>query len=180
MLAWIRANKYVAILMIFVRVYLGYQWIEGGWHKLTGGFDAAGFLKNAIANPIADKTTHELVYPNFVYFIEHFALPNVKLFNIIIPIGEFLVGAGLILGGLTAAAAFFGLLMNFMFMFAGTLNTNPWLVLIGVIVLFAGTNAGRYGLDYYLLPLLRKALKHKKPGGRGGETMTPAGTANAH
>jgi len=178
MLAWLRNNKYVAMLMIFVRVYLGYQWLQGGWHKLMGGFDAAGFLTNAINNPIADKTTHELVYPNFVYFIEHFALPNVKLFNYIIPIGEFLVGAGLILGGLTAAAAFFGLLMNFMFMFAGTLNTNPWLVLLGGIVLFAGTNAGRYGLDYYLVPLLRKALKLKMPKGDG--KLTPTGTAKAH
>ncbi|WP_127533923.1 DoxX family protein [Paenibacillus kobensis] len=179
MLAWLRENKYAAMLMIFVRVYLGYQWIEAGWHKLTGGFDAAGFLNNAINKPIADKTTQELVYPNFVYFIKHFALPNVKVFNILIPIGEFLVGAGLILGGLTAAAAFFGLLMNFMFMFAGTLNTNPWLVLIGGIVLFAGTNAGRYGLDYYLIPLLRKTFKVKKRG-VGGTMKPPAGTANAH
>jgi len=179
MLAWLRGNKYAAIVMIFVRVYLGYQWIEAGWHKLTGGFDAGGFLNNAIGKPIVDKTTQELVYPNFVYFVKHFALPNVKVFNVLIPIGEFLVGVGLILGGLTAAAAFFGLLMNFMFMFAGTLNTNPWLVLIGGLVLFAGTNAGRYGLDYYLIPLLRKAFtKAKKP--RGGGTTTPAVTANAN
>ncbi len=178
MLAWLRNNKYVAMLMVVVRVYLGYQWMVGGWHKLTGGFDATGFLTNAINNPVADKTTNELVYPNFVYFIEHFAIPNVKLFNILIPIGEFLVGAGLILGGLTAAAAFFGLLMNFMFMFAGTLNTNPWLVLLGGVVLVAGTNAGRYGLDYYLLPLLRKGLKFKKL--EGGGKMTPTGTAKAH
>nr|WP_188889365.1 DoxX family protein [Paenibacillus radicis (ex Gao et al. 2016)] len=178
MLAWLRTNKYVAMVMLFVRVYLGYQWIGGGWHKLTGGFDATGFLTNAINNPIANATTQKLVYPNFVYFIEHFALPNVKLFNFIIPIGELLVGIGLILGGLTAAAAFFGLLMNFMFMFAGTLNTNPWLVLLGGIVLFAGTNAGRYGLDYYLLPLMRKVLKFKKLDGDG--KMTPAGTAKAH
>lgn len=179
MLAWLRGNKYAAMVMIFVRVYLGYQWIEAGWHKLTGGFDAGGFLNNAIGKPIVDKTTQELVYPNFVYFVKHFALPNVKVFNVLIPIGEFLVGVGLILGGLTAAAAFFGLLMNFMFMFAGTLNTNPWLVLIGGLVLFAGTNAGRYGLDYYLIPLLRKTFaKAKKP--RGGGTTTPAVTANAN
>ncbi|WP_338554053.1 DoxX family protein [Paenibacillus sp. KS-LC4] len=178
MLAWLKNNKYVAMLMVFVRVYLGYQWVVGGWHKLTGGFDATGFLTNAINNPVADKTTQELVYPNFVNFIEHFAMPNVKLFNFIIPIGELLVGIGLIVGGLTAAAAFFGLLMNFMFMFAGTLNTNPWLVLLGGIVLIAGTNAGRYGLDYYLLPLLRKTLKIRKPD--GGGKYTPTGTAKAH
>jgi thiosulfate dehydrogenase [quinone] large subunit len=52
-----------------------------------------------------------------------------------------------ILGSLTITAAFFGLLMNFMFVFAGTVSTNPWLMLLGLLVVVAGTNAGRFGLD---------------------------------
>ena len=54
------------------------------------------------------------------------------------------------------AAAFFGMLLNFLFLFAGTVSTNPWLLLLGMIVFIAGANAGRFGLDYYLMPLLRK------------------------
>ncbi|CAG7658899.1 DoxX family membrane protein [Paenibacillus allorhizosphaerae] len=162
MMTWLRENKYAAGILLFVRFYLGYQWLNAGWHKLTGGFDAGGFLKNAVAKPIVDKATNELVYPTFTAFVNNFALPNVKIINFMIPLGEFLVGLGLILGGLTAAAAFFGLVMNFMFMFAGTVNTNPWLVLIGGIVFMAGTNAGRYGLDYYLMPMLRKLFTNKK------------------
>jgi thiosulfate dehydrogenase (quinone) large subunit len=165
---FIRENKYAAGVLLFVRMYLGYAWLTAGWHKLTGGFDASGFLKNATAKPIVDKATNELVYPTFTAFVENFALPNVKLINIMIPIGEFLVGLGLILGCLTAAAAFFGLLMNFMFMFAGTVSTNPWLMLIGGIVIMAGANAGRFGVDYYLLPLLRKVFK----AGRAAEPAT--------
>ncbi|TVX99010.1 DoxX family membrane protein [Paenibacillus cremeus] len=168
----LRENRYAAVILLFVRVYLGFQWIEAAWHKLTGGFDATGFLKNAVNKPIVDTATKELVYPNFTAFVNHFALPNVKLINIVIPIGELLIGLGLILGGLTAAAAFFGLLMNFMFMFAGTVNTNPWFILIGGIVFMAGANAGRYGLDYYLLPLLRKAVNHMKHKNIGGGTTT--------
>jgi len=83
-----------------------------------------------------------------------------------IPWGEFLVGLGLILGTLTLTAAFFGLLMNFMFLFAGTVNTNPWLLLLGMLVVVAGTNAGRFGLDRYVLPLIHKGtdrLFHRKP-----------------
>ncbi|MGO4375125.1 Crp/Fnr family transcriptional regulator, partial [Paenibacillus sp. MCAF20] len=64
------------------------------------------------------------------------------------------------LGALTAAAAFFGLLMNFMFVFAGTVSTNPWLMLLGMLVVVAGTNGGRYGLDRYVLPLLNKAFNN--------------------
>lgn len=178
MVQWLRENKYAAMILLFVRLYLGYEWLTAGWHKLTGGFDAGGFLKNAVAKPIADKATGELIYPTFTAFVNNFALPNVKIINILIPLGEFLVGLGLILGGLTAAAAFFGLLMNFMFMFAGTVSTNPWLILIGGIVFIAGTNAGKYGLDFYLMPLLRKWFAHKKGGNDrtagNGTKPTPA------
>lgn len=158
MVNWLRTNKWAAGLLLVVRVYIGWTWLTAGWHKLTGGFDAGGFLKGALAKPIMDKATNELVYPTFTAFLENFALPNVKWINIMIPLGEFLVGLGLILGALTTAAAFFGLLMNFMFLFAGTVSTNPWMVLIGGIVFLAGANAGRFGVDFYLLPMLRKIV----------------------
>ncbi|UVI31398.1 DoxX family membrane protein [Paenibacillus spongiae] len=161
MMKFWRENVYAAGVLLIFRVYLGWQWMTAGIHKLTGGFDATGYLKGAVAKPVMDKATNELVYPTFTGFLEHFALPNAKIFNIVIPIGETLVGLGLILGALTTAAAFFGLLMNFMFLFAGTISTNPWMVLIGTIVLAGGINAGKFGVDYYLLPLLRK-LFHKK------------------
>ncbi|TYP71776.1 TQO small subunit DoxD [Paenibacillus methanolicus] len=169
MMKFLRENAYAAGLLVLLRIYVGWQWLDAGFHKLKDGFDAAGFLKGAIANPVADRATGELVYPTFTTFIEHGALPNVKLVNLVIPLGEALVGLGLIVGGFTAAAAFFGLLMNFMFLFAGTVSTNPWLILLGGIVMIAGANAGRFGLDYYLLPFIRKHVRrHRKDG--GGET----------
>ena len=153
---WIRENVWAAVAITLLRIYVGWQWIDAGWHKLTDGFDAAGFLKGAIAKPVADHATQEVIFPNYTYFIEHFALPNVKLINFLIPVGEFLIGVGLIVGGLTVTAAFFGMMLNFLFLFAGTVSTNPWLLLLGFIVFMAGANAGRFGLDAYLLPLLRK------------------------
>ena len=157
---FLRENVWAAVAVTFLRIYLGWQWLDAGGHKLTGeGFNATGFLNNAIAKPVADKATGLAVYPTYTGFLEHFALPNVKLINFLIPVGEFLVGLGLIVGGLTAAAAFFGLMMNFLFLFAGTVSTNPWLTLLGVIVFIAGANAGKFGLDYYLMPLLRKGWK---------------------
>jgi|GEM_PF-91971 len=158
MMKWWRETKVAAALATVVRLVLGWAWMTAGFHKLTGetAFNAGGYLTNAVNNPVADKATGELVYPTYTAFIEHFALPNVKLINFVIPLGEFLVGLGLILGALTTAAAFFGLLMNFMFLFAGTISTNPWLVLLGIIVLVAGANGGRFGADYFLLPAIRK------------------------
>ncbi|OXM84433.1 Crp/Fnr family transcriptional regulator, partial [Paenibacillus rigui] len=75
---WLRENKYAAGILLFVRLYFGYEWLTHGWQKLTGGFTAEGFLNNAVAKPIIDKATNELVYPTFTAFIQHFALPNVK------------------------------------------------------------------------------------------------------
>ncbi|CAM3755166.1 DoxX family protein [Cohnella lubricantis] len=156
MVNWLRNNRIAAALLFFARIYLGWQWIDAGWHKLTGGFNAGGFLNGAINKPVMETGTEALQYPHFVDFLKHFALPNVDILNLMIPVGEFLVGLGLILGALTTAAAFFGVMMNFMFLLAGTVSSNPWLILFGTVILFAGANAGKFGVDYYALPLIRK------------------------
>lgn len=156
---WLRSNKYASGLLLLLRLYVGWEWITAGWHKLTAGFDASGYLNNAVAKPVIDSATKELVYPNYVSFLKQFALPHVNWFNTLIPLGEFLVGLGLIIGVLTTAAAFFGLLMNFMFMFAGTVSVNPWLMMFGVIIFVSGANAGKFGGDYYVLPLIRKVFQ---------------------
>ncbi|MGG0720588.1 Crp/Fnr family transcriptional regulator, partial [Robertmurraya massiliosenegalensis] len=41
----LRENNIVAGILTVVRIYLGWAWMSAGWGKLTGGFDAAGFLK---------------------------------------------------------------------------------------------------------------------------------------
>ncbi|WP_409274528.1 DoxX family protein [Neobacillus sp. SCS-31] len=157
---FLRENKVAAALLAVLRIYLGYMWLTAGWGKITGGFDAAGFLKGAAANPV--KGPDGIVYGWYVDFLNAFALPNVELFNVLIPWGEFLVGLGLILGCLTSAAMFFGLVMNFSFMLAGTVSHNPTDVLMGFIILVAGANAGKYGLDHYVLPFINKTVFKNK------------------
>ncbi|CRK82492.1 DoxX family protein [Neobacillus massiliamazoniensis] len=160
---FLRENKVAAAILTVLRLYLGYEWITAGFHKLSGGFDATGYLKMVVANPVKGPDG-SIVYGTYVDFLKHFALPNAHLFNTIIPLGEFLVGLGLILGCLTTAAMFFGLLMNFSYLFAGTVSTNPLDILLGVIILAAGFNAGRIGLDRWVIPFIRKiAAKENKP-----------------
>ena len=158
---FLRENKYVSYLLTILRVYLGWNWMTAGYGKITGGFDASGYLKNAVANPVLDKATGEPVYGGWVSFLENFALPNIELFNVLVPWGEFLVGLGLILGGLTTAAMFFGLLMNFSFFFSGTVSHNPSDILLGMIILVAGFNAGKIGIDRWIIPFIRKFVKEK-------------------
>jgi len=143
------------MIVAVIRIILGYKWFTGGWGKVTaGGFDATGYLTNALTNPVAKGD--EVLYPLYNAFIEHVALPMVDVINVLVPWGELLVGIGLITGILTLPAVFFGMLMNFMFMFAGTVSTNPLLVLLGFIVLLAAGNAGKFGGDFFVAPWLKK------------------------
>ena len=168
---FLRENKVAAYILTVLRLYLGYEWLTAGFHKITGGFDATGFLKGAIANPVKGPDGG-IVYATYVGFLKHFALPNAHIFNVLVPWGEFLVGLGLILGCLTTAAIFFGLVMNFAYVMAGTISTNPLDILLGVFILAAGLNAGMIGLDRWLIPDIRKFAaigkkedhKHKQVG----------------
>nr|WP_270618862.1 DoxX family membrane protein [Paenibacillus macerans] len=90
-------------------------------------------------------------------------------FNVLVPYGEFLVGLGLILGTFTTFAALMGLVMNAAFLFSGTVSTNAQMLLLEVLVVVAAANAGKIGLDYYVLPYLRKLF------GKKGDTGTKLG-----
>jgi len=156
---FLRENKIAAGILTVLRLYLGYSWFTAGLGKLTGGgFDASGFLKGAIGNPVKGPDGN-MVYGWYVNFLESFALPNIDMFNFIVPWGETLIGLGLMLGCLTTAAMFFGLVMNFSFFLAGTVSHNPTDIFLGFIILTAGFNAGRIGLDRWVIPFIRKTMK---------------------
>ncbi|MEH7179259.1 DoxX family membrane protein [Neobacillus vireti] len=158
---FLRENKISAAILTIIRLYLGYAWFTAGYGKLTGGFDASGYLKNAVANPVKGPDG-SMVYSWYVNFLESFALPNIDIFNFIVPWGELLIGLGLMLGCLTTAAMFFGLVMNFSFFLAGTVSHNPTDIFLGFIILTAGYNAGRYGLDCWVVPFIRKTVGNSK------------------
>ncbi|HJV45499.1 MAG TPA: DoxX family membrane protein [Bacillota bacterium] len=149
---WLRTNVYASILLLLARLYIGYEWISAGYEKLSDGFSAAKFLQGAIDKPVV--THDQIVYPLYNAFLKAFALPNVGLINFIIPWAEVLVGLGLLLGCLTTVAGFFGMTMNTAFMLAGTVSSNPWMLVITIFILVAGRNAGKFGLDRYVLPYI--------------------------
>lgn len=154
-LNWLRTSIYASGILLVLRIYLGYTWFTAGWGKVTGGFDASGFLMGATQNSSVEGW--------WLGFLEAFAIPNVWLFNLLVPWGELLVGLGLLLGGFTTFSVLMGIAMNFAFMFSGTAGVNPQMILLSFFVLVAGKNAGRFGIDYYLLPLLRDKFTNKIP-----------------
>jgi len=141
-----------------LRLYIGYEWLVAGWHKLGDpawvfdGQALKAFLERVITippPPARAVITYDW-YREFLKMLldgEHYAW-----FAKLIAGGEFLVGAALILGAFVGIAAFFGALMNFNFMLAGSASTNPMLFLGAIFLMLAWKTAGYWGLDRWLLP----------------------------
>lgn len=153
------ADTRLAPLWALLRVYVGWQWLQAGWHKVTdpawvgpqAGTAVTGFLQGALAKTTGERPSVSGWYGSF---IENFALPNATLFSYLVAFGEVAVGIALILGLLTGVAAFFGGLMNANFLFAGTLSTNPLLFILATWLVLAWRVAGWWGLDRWVLPKL--------------------------
>jgi thiosulfate dehydrogenase [quinone] large subunit len=150
----------LAWLWAIVRIYLGYQWVEAGWHKITGGgwIDGGtalkGFWTKAAAIPAAPAKP-AITYDWYRAFIQ-IMLDNgwYSWFASLVAFGEFLVGAALIVGAFVGIAAFFGAVLNWNFLMAGAASTNPVLLMLGIVLVLAWKVAGWYGLDRFLLPLI--------------------------
>lgn len=147
----IKTNAFTWIWTV-LRIWLGFQWLTAGWHKIADGFDSSGFLTGALAKAAGEKP---VVQGWYAAFLENIAMPNVELFNVLIPWGEVLVGLGLIVGLATVPALIAGAFMNLNFLLAGTVSTNPILYTAAFILLFAGARSYSLGLDRYALPYLK-------------------------
>lgn len=155
------ADPRSSILWFVVRIWVGYQWIEAGYGKITNpkgvwigenaGVALTGFVKGALEKASGD---HPAVQGWYADFLSGFVLPNTVLFSYIVAFGEVAVGLGLILGILTGIAAFFGIVMNINFLLAGTVSTNPILAIPAIFLVLAWRNAGWLGFDRWLLPII--------------------------
>jgi len=157
-----------APIWLVARIWLGYQWLHAGWEKISGtdggwhltmtsqswlksSAGLKGFAGYALANA---KGPHAAVnygwYAAFLRWITHsggFLAP-------VIALGEFVIGAALILGLFTGIAAFFAGMLTMSFGLAGVAGVNPLFFLVEVSLVLAWRNAGYYGLDRFVLPAL--------------------------
>ncbi len=157
---FIRNSSIAAGVLALIRIYIGYEWLVAGYGKITGGqFDASGYLQGAIASAGGE---HPAVQGWWAVFLEKVALPNADIFTFLVMWGELLVGIALILGIFTNFSALMGITMNFAFLFSGTVSTNAQMVLLTVFLLVAGYNAGKFGLDRWVIPYLKGVFIKKE------------------
>jgi thiosulfate dehydrogenase (quinone) large subunit len=154
-------NSRAGLFWLPIRLFVGFAWLEAGYHKLTGGgwIDGgsalAGYWTNAVKIPDAGAGKAPITYEWYRDFINVLLSGHHETwFAWVITFGELAVGIGLILGALTGLAAFGGALMNMSFLLAGSGSTNPVMFTMAIGLILAWKVAGYYGLDRYLLPML--------------------------
>lgn len=152
-------NVYLAVLWMPLRFFVGREWAVAGEHKvrddawMSGGSALQGYWERAVAIP--EQGRPAITYAWFRDFLQYMLDHGwYDWFAKVIAVGELLVGIGLIVGALVGIAAFFGTLMNFNFMLAGSASTNPVLFGLSVFLVLGWKVAGYFGLDRYLLPAL--------------------------
>lgn len=153
------ADTRSAWLWLVVRLYVGYIWLSSGWGKLfnsawigeNGGQALGGFVERALLKASEPRPDVQSWY---ALFLENVVLPHATIWSYLIVWGEILVGLGLIVGLFTGIAAFFGGFMNFNFLLAGTISTNPILLVLSIGLVLAWRVAGYIGLDRFALPWL--------------------------
>jgi len=149
-----------AWLWAIIRVWLGWQWVDAARHKIgveawTGnGAALKAFWERAVAvpQPPARPAIAFDWYRDFLQFLLN--TNSYTWFAKLVAYGELLVGIALIVGAFVGIAAFFGGLMNWSFMMAGSASTNPVLFALAIVLILAWKVAGYYGLDRILLPVL--------------------------
>lgn len=157
---FIRRGRDASSLFLGIRLFLGWEWLEAGWHKfqdprwLETGEALRAYWERAAAIP-KPPGKPPIAYPLYRSVIQYM-LENgwESWFNTFIIFGEILIGIGLILGALTGIAVFFGLLMNFSFLYAGSASSNPTFIILGIFIIIGWRVAGWWGLDRILLPWL--------------------------
>ena len=167
-----------APLWLGIRLFLAYDWWNAGYHKLT---DPKWFVTGEAlmsswtrsVTPAASGTapaSYEF-YRNFLQML--LDSQAYTWFSKVVVLGELAVGLGLLFGALTGFAAAGGILMNTSFMFAGSLSSNPLLLLLEILIVWAWRAAGWMGVDRVLLPRLGV------PGAPRAHTTAPGGPASS-
>jgi thiosulfate dehydrogenase [quinone] large subunit len=167
-----------AWLWLPFRLYLGWSWLDAGWHKFVDPkwFDGGQALLEYWQRGLKMTPRPVIAFDWYRSFIEFLVNSDAHIWlSKVIIFGELAVAIGLILGAFTGLAAFFGGMMNWSFIMAGSASTNGMLFAIATWLVLAWRNAGWLGLDRWLLPVVGTPWK----GGQLFRNVPTAGKSKA-
>ena len=155
-------QKWASLLLLPLRLWLGWEWLTSGYHKLLSpawmvtGEALKGYWARAV---IVSDGKGAITYDWYRSFLQFMLDAQAhSWFAKLVACGETMVGIALIIGAFVGVAAFFGALMNWNFMMAGSASTNPMLFLVSIFLILGWRIAGYIGADYFLLTWLRQRL----------------------
>jgi thiosulfate dehydrogenase [quinone] large subunit len=154
----------LAAIWLPVRLWLGAMWLQGAFVKLT---DPAWMGSGeTLRQFLVGASTQAGIpwYRDFIGFLLDSGayLPMTK----VVAFGELAVGLGVLAGGLTGPAAFFGVTMNLNYLLAASTGPDVPMLVAGGLLLLAWKTAGHIGADYVLLPFLRMLWERRPEKGR--------------
>lgn len=143
-------------LWLLPRLWLGWQWIEAGEHKVTDpkwvqtGEALKGFWMGAVKIPETGRPP--IAFDWYRSFLQMLLDAQAYTwFAKLVAYGELLVGIALVLGAFTGIAAFLAGFMNWNFMMAGSASVNPVYFVVAVGLILAWKVSGYLGADFVLL-----------------------------
>lgn len=142
------------IFIAVLRIFLGIKWFLSGWQKVQDGWLSAPdyLVAGATSSPIG---------PNAVgwyeAFMEAVIMQYPLFFQRVVVMTELAIGISLTLGIFSVLGALASIGMNINFFLSGT--GNMWYFMASFPCLASSGQA--LGLDYYLMPLLKKLIWSK-------------------
>lgn len=149
----------VTYFWLLLRLFLGVQWIRFGWEKVNNpewmsGAKVEGYWKASLAD--YGKPNADVAYDWYSGFLKGLLdSGSQSWFAPLIAWSELIGGAALILGLFTGIVALLLAFMNFNYMLAGSAGVNPVFLLLALLLVLAWKNAGWWGLDRFVLSVLR-------------------------
>lgn len=141
------------LAFLAMRLFTGYQWLKSAREKLADpewmatGQAVQKFWQGAVDVP-KPPARPRIYYGWYRELLQ--AMLDLDAHTWLAPamaVGQLGVGLGLLIGGFTRAAAFFGALMNLLFLLTGMSGNNPLMLTFELLMLLSRRSPGRIGLD---------------------------------
>jgi len=167
-----------SILWFFVRIWLGWQWLDTASHKIgvlawtETGEALRTYWEHAIMTPeTGGQPISSDWYRSFIQLL--LDVEAYTWFAKLVAYGELFVGIALIIGAFVGLAAFLGGVMNWSFLITGSTSSNPLLFIATVGLILAWKTAGYIGFDFFFLPWLTTPRTHKATDEMNSSSLEP-------
>jgi thiosulfate dehydrogenase [quinone] large subunit len=170
--SWWNKYRITERILLPLRLFLGITFLYAGIQKLTDpqffNARATGFIGRQIMAFAHGTPLHNILL--------HVALPHAVFFGVVIAFGEIAIGLGTLVGFLFRPAAFFGMVLSFMFFLSASWHVYPYFYGADIVFFFAWTPLLLGGPQSSGLPsidvlMVRRILADMSPELRG--TIAP-------